>query len=109
MAILSDRNSEYYCIVDDVSEQGFRLGQIQHDFDEKDGEYRARVLAPFDDIALTAKPRWTTTTSRGMHKTIGFRIENPPDEWRGFIGKLQKKTGEYNYLLSEDETGGATQ
>lgn len=106
MAVISDNKSKYYSIVDDLSEQGFQLGQIQRDFDETTEECTALVLAPFDNIAMSAKPRWVKTTNRGMHKTIGFQIDNPPDDWQNFIQKLKTKTSDCSYLLQENKQGG---
>lgn len=106
MAVVGDGKSSFYCVVDELSANGLRFVQVPTDFDETSKECTALVLAPSDDIAMFARPRWAKATNKGMYKTVGFQIENPPDNWQDFIQGLKRKEGDYYFLLSEDDRGG---
>jgi hypothetical protein len=31
-------------------------------------------------------------TNKGMYKMIGFEIDNPPENWKTFVERVQKNT-----------------
>lgn len=106
MAVVYDKESKYYCVVDELSEQGLRLVHIPNDFDDATQECKALVFTPSGDIAMHTKPRWTQLTNKGMYKSFGLQVDQPPRNWQNFIQGLKVKADNFSYLLFEDEKGG---
>ncbi len=104
MAVVSDGKSQYFCIVEELSAQGLRLGKIPADFDEAAAECAAIVLAPFDDLNISLHSRWVSETNRGMYKTIGFQIGNPPPAWQDLVSDLKTGNNHLSFLLFKDDS-----
>lgn len=99
MAVVSDGNSKYIGIVEELSENGLRLTQVPTDFDNTSGMCTAVVQSPTGDLNISMHPCWVKSTNKGMYKTIGFQIQNPPEGWQEFIRELEKESGDLSFLL----------
>jgi hypothetical protein len=104
MAFISDGRSTHISIVEEISKNGLRLTKIPTEFDDSADEYKAVVQSPSGDKKVSLHPCWVKSTNKGMYKTVGFKIENPPSGWEDFIKELEKETGNLSFLLLEDDT-----
>lgn len=104
MAFISDGRSTHISIVEEISKNGLRLTKIPTEFDDSAGECKAVVQSPSGDQKVSLLPCWVKSTNKGMYKTVGFKIENPPSGWENFIKELEKETGNLSFLLLGDDT-----
>jgi hypothetical protein len=103
MAVISDGKTKFFGVVEDLSENGLRLTQVPADFDESAGICSAVVNSPTGDVHISMHPCWIRPTHKGMYKTIGFKIHNPPPGWQGLIEELEKNKGQLGFLVLGDE------
>lgn len=104
MAVLSDGKTRYFGVVEDLSASGLRLTQIPADFDQTAATSTAVVRCPTGDVRVSLRPCWIRSTNKGMYKTIGFQIHNPPPGWQRLIEELEKSGGQLGFLvMGEDE------
>lgn len=103
MAVISDGKSKHIAIVEEISKNGLRLTQIPTKFDDSAGDCKAVVQSPSGDQQVSLHPCWVKSTNKGMYKTVGFQIENPPSGWKDFIKELEKETGNFSFLLLGDD------
>lgn len=103
MSMVSDGKSTYMGIVEEISEDGLRLTQVPTDFDDTTGKCTAVVQSPNGDLNISMHPCWVKSTNKGMYKTIGFQIKNPPSGWQEFIKELEKESGDLSFLLLGDD------
>ncbi|MFZ5798342.1 MAG: PilZ domain-containing protein [Desulfobulbus sp.] len=108
MAVISDGKTKSIGVVEDLSESGLRLTQLPPDFDESTGSCTAVVNSPTGDVHVSLHPCWIRTANKGMHKTIGFKIHNPPSGWQKLIEELEKDDGQLGFLVmgEDDEESG---
>ncbi|HBI16127.1 MAG TPA: hypothetical protein DDY20_11540 [Desulfobulbaceae bacterium] len=106
MAVISDGKSKYLGVVEDLSAKGLRLTQVPADFNESGGCCSAVVNSPTGDVHMSLHPCWIRTTNKGMYKTIGFKIHNPPPGWQGLIEELAQNDGQLGFLVMGDEEEG---
>ncbi len=105
MSTVSDGNSTFIGIVEEISKDGLRLTQIPTDFDDTTGECTAVVQSPTGDLNISMHPCWVKSTNKGMYKTIGFQIENPTAGWKDFIRELEKESGDLSFFLLGADLG----
>ena len=104
MTVISDGKSTYFGIVEEISEKGLRLAHIPTDFDDKTGECTAVIHSPAGELNISLLPCWVKSTNRGMYKSVGFQIQNPPTDWQGFIKNMENEAGDLSFfLLKEDD------
>ena len=103
MAVISDGKSTYIGVVEEISASGLRLTQVPTEFDDSAGECKAVIQSPSGDQKFSLHPCWVKSTNRGMYKTVGFKIENPPTGWQDFIKELEKESGNFSFLLLGDD------
>lgn len=103
MTVISDGTSSYFGVVEEISEKGLRLAQIPTDFDEKKGECKAVILSPAGDLKISLMPCWVKSTNKGMYKSVGFQIRNPPADWQGFINNMEKEAGDCSFFVLKEE------
>lgn len=104
MAVISDGKTNHFGVVEDLSASGLRLTQVPAGFDESADSCSGVVQSPSGDVHVSLHPCWIRATNRGMYKTIGFRIHNPPPSWRKIIEELEKSGGQLGFLvMGEDE------
>lgn len=103
MAMVSDGMSTYIGIVEEISADGLRLTQVPTDFDDSTGKCSAVVQSPTGDLNISMHPCWVKSTNKGMYKTIGFQIQNPPAGWQEFIKKLENESEDLSFLLLGDD------
>lgn len=104
MSFISDGKSSVLGIVEDLSANGLRIGQVPMDFDDTRPTCKAVINSPSGDFTIILKPRWVKETLPGMYKTIGFQIENPPEDWTRFVKELESGTSDVgSMVLDQDE------
>ena len=103
MSFISDGKSSVLGIVEDLSATGLRVGQVPMDFDEAVQQCKAVIHGPTGDFNLVLTSRWIEETNRGMYKTIGFQIINPPDGWTEFVRELESGTSEIGFMILGDD------
>lgn len=104
MAVISDGKTRYFGVVEDLSASGLRLTHIPADFDESADSCSGVVHSPSGDVHVSLHPCWIRATNKGMYRTIGFRIHNPPPGWQQIIAELEKSGGQLGFLVTgEDE------
>lgn len=103
MSFISDGKSSFLGIVEDLSGAGLRVGQVPLDFDETVLQCKAVIHSPTGDFNIVLKPRWVEETNRGMYKTIGFQIENPPERWKEFIRDLESGASEIGFMVLDED------
>jgi len=99
MSFVSDGKSSVLGIVEDLSKTGVRIAQVPNDFDTAVTSCKAVVHGPAGDFNIILKPCWVRETNRGMYKTIGFEIQNPPPGWTTFVEQLEAGTGELGFMV----------
>ena len=102
MCFISDGKSSVLGIVEDLSAIGIRLGQIPLDFDENIQQCKAVIHSPAGDFNLVLTPRWSDETNRGMYKTIGFQIVDPPIGWSQFVADLESGSSEIGFMVLDN-------
>ena len=106
MAVISDGKTEYFGVVEDLSASGLRLTQVPAGFDESADSCAGVVHSPSGDVHVSLHPCWIRATNRGMYRTIGFQINNPPSAWQKIFEELEKSGGQMGFLvMGEDEEG----
>jgi hypothetical protein len=103
MSFISDGKSSFLGIVEDLSGAGLLVGQVPLDFDETVLRCKAVIHSPTGDFNIVLKPRWVEETSRGMYKTIGFQVENPPEGWKEFVRDLESGASEIGFMVLDDD------
>ena len=103
MSFISDGTSSVLGIVEDLSATGLRVGQVPLDFDDTVPQCKAVIHSPTGDFNIDLTPRWTKETNRGMYKTIGFHIVNPPQGWTEFVKELESGTSEIGLLILDQD------
>jgi len=103
MALVSDGKTTYFGVVEDLSASGLRLTQVPADFDDSAATCSAVVHSPTGDVNVSMHPCWIRSTNKGMYKTIGFQIHNPPAGWQGLIEELGSENGQLGFLVLGDE------
>ena len=106
MAVLRNGEADCLVVVEELSENGVRFGQIPAGFDLAGDRLVSMVLTPYTDLHLVLVPRWTQETRPLMYRSVGFEIIKPSGEWLRFVGQIKQEAGELAYLLAEEETGG---
>ncbi len=87
-------------VVEDISQSGVRIAQIPADFDDDIDHCTAVIHCPTGDYTITLQPCWSRSTNRGMYKTIGFLIVNPPPDWQSILDQLEEGAGmELGFLV----------
>jgi hypothetical protein len=103
MSYISDGNSSFMGVVEDISKNGVRIAQIPADFDDSITKCQAVIQCPTGDHTFSLQPCWVRPTNRGMYKTVGFKILDPPPNWLAVVEELEKGGGELGFLvLSSD-------
>ena len=105
MAVISDGSTRYFGVVEDLSESGLRLTQVPADFDESSASCSAVVRSPTGDVQVSLHPCWIRATTKGMYKTIGFQIHNPPPGWQKLIAELEQNNGQLGFMVMGDDEG----
>ena len=103
MAIISDGKARYFGVVESISENGLRLKQIPPEFNDAAENCTAVVNSPTGDVNISLRPCWIQSTNRGMYKTVGFQIHNPPKGWQGLLDELKSENGHPNFLILGDD------
>lgn len=104
MSFISDGKSSMLGVVEDLSTNGVRVAQIPRDFDTTVQRCKAVINSPGGDFTVVLKPCWVKETNRGMYKTIGFQIIDPPAGWTAFVRKLEGGSSDLGFLvLGSDE------
>lgn len=106
MALISDGKNTFYGVVEDLSESGLRLSQISPGLDESASRYSVVIQSPSGDVKVSMHPCWMRTTKKGMYKTIGFKVRNPPAGWQKLITELESEESNLSFLVLEDEEEG---
>ncbi len=101
MSNISDGKSTYVSIVEDISTGGVRISKVPAVFDDTAARCYSVVTGPENDFTITLQPRWTRVTNNGMYKMIGFRIENPPDDWTEFVRELDTCVDPFCALVTD--------
>jgi hypothetical protein len=102
MSFISDGKSSVLGIVEDLSATGLRVGQVPLDFDDTVRQCKAVIHSPNGDFNIVLTPRWMKETNRGMYKTIGFQIVNPPADWTKFVTELESGTSDIGCMILDD-------
>lgn len=102
MCFISDGKSSVLGIVENLSSSGIKLGQIPLDFDETAQQCKAVIHSPTGDFNVILTPRWSEETNRGMYKTIGFQIINPPEGWSQFVTELESGTSDIGFMILDN-------
>jgi len=106
MALVSDGKMTFFGVVEDLSEKGLRLSQIPKNFDDTVDTCSVVIQSPTGDVKVSMHPCWIRSAKKGMYKTIGFKISNPPAGWQKMIEDMQKENGTLNFLvMSENKAG----
>lgn len=105
MSFISDGKSSALGIVEDLSAGGLRVAQIPRDFDATVVRCKAVIQSPGGDFSVLVKPCWVKETNRGMYKTIGFQIVDPPVGWTEFVRDLESGSGDLGFLVLDDDGG----
>lgn len=66
---ISDGNSAFVVVVDDVSKKGVGVSEIPPGFDETVNRCLAVVNAPHQDFELTLQPRRVHVSGKGKNKS----------------------------------------
>jgi hypothetical protein len=103
MAVVSDGKTSCLGVVEDLSENGLRLTKIPADFDDSSETCTVVVHSPSGDVKVSLHPCWIQSTNRGMYKTMGFKVHNPPAGWQKMIGELKSEEGLLNLLVVGDD------
>lgn len=103
MALISDGKKTFYSVVEDLSERGMRLSQVPQDLDESVSHYSVVIESPAGDVKVSMHPCWLRISKKGMYKTIGFRVHNPPAGWKKLISSLENEDSNLKFLVMEDE------
>jgi len=101
MSNITDGKTTYVGVVEDISQNGLRISQVPTAFDDTVEMCYSVVNGFTDDFAVALQPRWVAITNRGMYKTIGFEIENPPAEWTAFVERVKEKIDPVACLMAE--------
>lgn len=102
MSFISDGKTSVLGIVEDLSANGLRVGQVPLDFDNSVQKCKAVVHSPTGDFNVELAPRWSEVTNRGMYKSIGFEILDPPARWKEFVAELESGTSEIGFMILDD-------
>ena len=105
MSFISDGKSSVLGIVEDLSAKGLRIGQVPLDFNATVQSCKAVIHSPTGDFNILLKPRWEKETNRGMYKTIGFQIIDPPSGWTEFIRELESGSSEIGLMVLDQDDG----
>lgn len=103
MALISDGTKTYYGVVDDLSENGLRLSQIPPELDDTASNFSVVIQSPTGEVKVSMLQCWLRTTKKGMYKTIGFKVQNPPPGWQKLIAELEKEDSILSFFVLEDE------
>ena len=103
MALISDGKKTYYGVVDDVSQSGLQLSQVSPDLDDSASQYSVVIQSPTGDVKVSMHPCWMRTSQKGMYRTIGFKVENPPAGWQKLITELEREGSNLSFLVVDDE------
>ena len=103
MSFISDGKSSVLGIVEDLSATGLRVGQVPLDFDDSVQRCKAVLHSPSGDFNIVLTPRWTKETNRGMYKSIGFQIVDPPDGWTKFVSELESGTSDIGFMILDTD------
>ena len=94
MSYVSDGKSSFMGVVEDISQSGVRIAQIPSDFNDGVEQCTAVIQCPTGDYTISLQPCWIRSTNRGMYKTIGFTIVDPPPDWQSVLEQLEKGAGD---------------
>ena len=103
MSFISDGKTSVLGVVEDLSATGVRVAQVPRDFDTTVQRCKAVINSPGGEYTVTLKPRWVQETNRGMYKTIGFQIVDPPPGWTAFVSELASGEGELGFLVLDGD------
>lgn len=103
MSFISDGKSSVLGVVEDLSANGLRVAQIPRDFDAAVQHCKGVITSPNGDFSVTLKPCWVKETNRGMYKTIGFQIIDPPAGWTTFVAELENGSSDLGFLVLDGE------
>lgn len=106
MAVVSDGKTTCFGVVEDLSENGLRLTKIPAGFDDSAENCTVVVHSPTGDVKVSLHPCWIQSTNKGMYKTVGFKVHNPPAGWQEMIGQLKGENGKISLLVVEDGENG---
>lgn len=103
MTFISDGKSSVMGVVEDLSATGIRVAQIPRDLDTTVQKCKAVINSPGGDFTVSLKPCWVKETNRGMYKSIGFQIVDPPPGWTGFVAALESGAGDLGFLVLDSD------
>ena len=103
MTFISDGKSSVMGVVEDLSATGVRVVQIPRDFDTTVQRCKAVINGPGGDFTVALKPCWVKETNRGMYKSIGFQIVDPPPGWTSFVAELENGSGDLGFLVLDSD------
>lgn len=103
MALISDGSKTFYGVVEDVSQSGLQLSQISPELDDSASQYSVVIQSPAGDVKVSMHPCWMRTSKKGMYKTIGFKVQNPPSGWQKLIKELEREGSNLSFLVVDDE------
>ena len=103
MALISDGVKTFYGVVEDISQNGLRLGQISPELDETAEKFSVIIQSPSGDVKVSMHPCWMRTSQKGMYRTIGFKVQNPPKGWQKMITEMENEGSNVNLFVLDDE------
>ena len=103
MALISDGTKTFYSVVEDISQSGLRLGQVSPELDESAEKYSVVIQSPSGDVKVSMHPCWMRTSKKGMYRTIGFKVQNPPKGWQKLISDMEKDGSNLSFFVLDDE------
>ena len=89
MSNVFDGRSAVVGVVEDISRTGLRVSNIPSSFEDTVETCYMVVNGPQNDFHLSLKPRWVRPTNKGMYKTIGFQVEEVPENWAHFLENVE--------------------
>jgi hypothetical protein len=103
MSVIIDGKSSILGVVEDLSARGVRVTQIPRDFDFTLPRCKAVINCPGGDFTLTLRTCWVKETNRGVYRTIGFQIVEPPAVWTAFVKELEGGSTELGSLVLDSD------
>ncbi|GAB4340799.1 MAG: hypothetical protein Kow0089_14740 [Desulfobulbaceae bacterium] len=103
LALISDGEKTYFGVVENLSEKGLRLSNVPADFNDAATSCTVTLQSPTGDVKVSMHPCWIRSTNRGMYKTMGLRIHNPPEGWQELIEELGRDDSSLGLFVVGEE------